>query len=101
MFQRVEGLFAEKKYLEAMEVFNRVDPEYNGLEGAIARLTEKLVQEADQHYKEGVKLFVNDNLAAAIEEWDQTLQYNPEHRKAMNYTVKAQMLLDKYNKLEN
>ncbi len=100
MLQKGELLAAEKKYLEALEVFNSIDPEFEGLEQSIAKVKKKLSELAEFHYREGVKFFIEDNLNSAISEWEITLQYNPEHKKAMDYTIKAQQLLKKYEKIK-
>lgn len=100
MLQKGELLAAEKKYMEALEVFNSIDPEFEGLEKSIANVKKKLSELAEFHYREGVKFFIDDNLSSAIAEWKITLQYNPEHKKAMDYSIKAQQLLQKYEKLK-
>lgn len=100
MLQKGDLLAAEKKYLEALEVFNSIDPEFEGLQQSISKVKKKLSELAEVHYREGVKFFIEDNLSSAISEWEITLQYNPEHKKAMDYSVKAQLLLKKYEKIK-
>lgn len=98
--QKGDLLVAEEKYLQALDVYDSVDPEFKGLEKAISSVRRKLGRMADVHYKQGVKFFIEDNLTSAIDEWRITLKFNPEHRKAMNYSIKAKQLLKKYEKLK-
>lgn len=66
------------------------------VETAIAITERKSKIQAATHYKEGVKLFIDDNLQEAIAEWEKTLLLDSSHSKARNDITKAQKLLDKY-----
>ena len=96
LYQKGEMLYAQGRYLEALEMFRKVDPDFEKIEEVVSDSRVKLMEQADIHYKEGVKLFIADNLASAIIEWEKTLQFNPGHRKAMTYIVKARQLLEKF-----
>lgn len=96
LFQKGEVLYAQGRFLEALEMFRKVDPDFEKIDRVVSDSRTKLMEQADIHYKEGVKLFIADNLASAIIEWEKTLQFNPGHRKAMTYIVKARQLLEKF-----
>jgi tetratricopeptide (TPR) repeat protein len=48
---------------------------------------------AESHYKEGMKLFVTDDLEAAILEWEETLRLNPSHPNAKRDVDRARNML--------
>jgi len=100
LFEKGEMLFSEQKYIEALQIFREVDPQFEGVEKAIASVQEVMRMQADVHYKNGVKYFIDDNLAAAIEQWEKTLLFDPDHIKAMDYITKARGLLEKVKAID-
>lgn len=48
---------------------------------------------AENHYREGVKLFMADELEAAILEWEEALRLNPSHPHAKRDTDRARNIL--------
>ncbi len=100
LFRKGETLFTQRKYLEALEVFQEIDPDFEGIEKIITNVKEMMRMQADIHYKRGVTFFVEDNLAAAIREWEKTLSYEPDHEKAKSYIVKASKLLEKVKAID-
>ncbi len=95
LFRKGELLYSQRKYLAALKVFREVDPGFEGVEEAIANVEVVMRMQADVHYKRGVKYFVEDNLALAIQEWEKTLRYDPGHLKAKDYISKSRSLLEK------
>ncbi len=57
-------------------------------------------KEAEAHYLQGVKYFLNQELSSAIIEWEKTLVLNPDHKKAKENIINARRLLEKYKKVE-
>lgn len=100
LFKKGEKLYGEKRYLEARESFLQVDSQYDGLEQAIVNVNKELGIQAESHFKDGVKLFVEENLAAAITEWEKTLQFDPDHLNALKSIVKARKLLEKMKEIK-
>ncbi len=96
LFIKGEMLYAEGKYIEALEVFRQVDPEFEEVDKVVSVVRKKLQIQAEIHYKEGVKFFLEENLVGAIAEWEETLRYHPGHKEALNYIEKARKLLEKY-----
>lgn len=96
LFYVAESLVAQDRLIEALDVFNEIDPEFVQVETAIAIAERKSKIQAATHYKEGVKLFIDDNLKEAIVEWEMTLLLDSSHSKARNDITKAQKLLEKY-----
>ena len=57
-------------------------------------------KQAEVHYLQGVKHFLNEELNDAINEWEKTLTLDPEHEKAKNNIQNARSLLEKLKKIE-
>jgi len=91
-------LALKKKYSEAINMFNEAGADFEGAQEAAKDLKKQMLQEAEEHYRMGVKQFLNENLSNAIEEWDQTLVLNPEHADARKDIKKARNLLKKLEK---
>lgn len=95
LYAKGEQLFAMRKYHQALEVFSEVDPDFEGVQESIANVRQVMAMQADFHYKKGVKFFIDDNLTEAIGEWQQTLDYDPDHEKAAANIAKARKLIEK------
>lgn len=99
LFDKGMMLYSQRKYLESLQVFREVDPQFEGLQAAMANVLEVIGMKAEIHYKRGVKFFVEDNLVEAIREWQQTIAYEPSHSKAVDNIIKASQLLRKVEAL--
>ncbi len=93
-------LMLKKKYAESLNMFNEVDADFEGAQEAVNDVKKQMMQEAEEHYRRGVKQFLNEELNKAIEEWEQTLLLNPEHAKARKDIENARDLLEKYEKVQ-
>ncbi len=78
---------------------NEADADFEGVQESINDVKKQMLIEAEEHYRTGVKEFLNAELRKAIEEWEQTLALNPEHAKASQDIKHAQTLLDKLEKV--
>ncbi len=50
----------------------------------------------EQHMKKGLQYFSDDNLQAALKEWENILSLNPAHAKALEYKERTQKQLDAF-----
>jgi tetratricopeptide (TPR) repeat protein len=98
--QKGRGLISRKNYVEALKVLNKADPLHDCIEKAIVDVKGLITQEAEAHYLQGVKYFLNQELTSAIIEWEKTLVLNPDHKKAKENIINARRLLEKYKKVE-
>ena len=57
-------------------------------------------RQAELHYRQGLKYFLQENLAQAISEWETTLKYNPDHNLAVRDLANARMLLENLNNID-
>jgi hypothetical protein len=57
-------------------------------------------KQAEIHYLQGVKYFLNEELQSAIKEWETTLTLDPEHIKAKKDIKNAKSLLEKLKKVK-
>ncbi len=98
--QQGRDLLIRKKYDEALKVLDKTDPVYDC--GKKMRLAVKNAkkQQAEAHYIQGVKHFLNEKLQSAIKEWEKTLKLNPEHDKAKKNIKNARNLLEKLKKVK-
>ena len=86
----------EEKYNEALEAFQQVESGYKDIRTQVSQNQRRL---AEVHYKNGVKLFVEERIEGAIQEWETTLVLQPRHPKAKNDIENARNLLKKLEKL--
>lgn len=98
--QKGRGLIARESYIEALKVLNKADPLHDCIEKAISDVKGVMKKEAEAHYLQGVKYFLNQELSSAIIEWEKTLVLNPDHKKAKENIINARRLLEKYKKVE-
>ena len=99
LLQMANDLYDQGNYLKARAVLQQTGQDFAGRDEAFARIQQKLDQQAESHYKTGVKYFVEEKLEEAIAEWEETLRLNPEHRNARISLKQARDLLDKYKKI--
>jgi len=79
--------------LGAWEMVRRMSPAASGYAEAADRLQALLQQRAEEHYKNGVKFFLEEDLEKAIEEWQTAVVYRPDHPQAVESLREARRLL--------
>lgn len=99
-YEMGQHFYKNRKYLKAVEAFSKVSPGYRDTTAVLADIRAEMKQQADVHYKQGVKYFINEDLTRAMAEWQQTLQLDPDHPKAAEDIENAQELLEKLEKIE-
>jgi tetratricopeptide (TPR) repeat protein len=98
--QQGKNLFIRKKYDEALHVLDKTDPADDCAEKIRLAVKKGIKQQAEAHYIQGVKHFLNEELQSAIKEWEKTLKLNPEHDKAKKNIEKARSLLEKLKEVK-
>jgi tetratricopeptide (TPR) repeat protein len=98
--QQGNDLFIRKKYDEAMQVLDKVNSADNCADKIILAVEKAIKEQAEAHYIQGVKYFLNEELQRAIKEWEKTLKLNPEHDKAKKNIKNARSLLEKLKKVK-
>jgi tetratricopeptide (TPR) repeat protein len=96
-YQWGKQLSQEKKYHEALESFQLVDPGYKDVN---IQLSYCRKQVAEAHYIKGVKFFIEEEIEDAIQEWETTLSLEPNHAKAQKDIENARNLLQKLEKIK-
>ncbi len=90
-------LSQQGKYGQALEILNRMT-EHPGVPETIAELKQTMKIKAEEHYRQGVKYFVDEKLEEAVEEWEKTLEFDPEHSNAEKEIENARSLIQKLKK---
>ena len=99
-FDMGTSLRNEKKFLDSLESFKKVSPDYKDIKNTIAALNKEIKQEADAHYNKGVNFYINEQLNEAIDEWEIAIELNPSHPKAAKDMEEAKKLIDELGELE-
>jgi len=98
--QHGKDLLFQKRYDDALKVLDKADPADGCVEKIRLGVKNAIKQQAEAHYIQGVKYFLNEELQNAIKEWEKTLKLNPEHDKAKKNIQNARSLLDKLKKVK-
>ena len=99
LLRKAEELIQQEHFLDALAVLEQVTENYKDTESKIVKLHKRIRWEAENHYKDGVKYFVKEQLNLAIREWNRTLELNPEHPKALSDLQLAKSLLARLENL--
>lgn len=89
------AFYNNRQYIASRNALNRVVPEYKDTKLLLASVGLIIDQQADAHYKQGVKHFINEQLTSAISEWEKVLELDPGHLKAAEDIENARQLLNK------
>lgn len=85
---------------KAVSLLDRIDPSYEDTGQLLSLARARMKSQAETHYRDGVKHFINEDLEMAIKDWKKALELNPEHPKAQQDIENAERLLDKLKALE-
>ena len=90
----------QKDCLKSLKMFKNVDITFRDVSERMGYLKKQIKDLAEIHYKKGVTYFLAENLEKSAEEWEKTLQFDPEHTKAKRDLEKTLHLLDKLRKIQ-
>lgn len=90
-----EDLIAEQQYYDALDTLKKIDNSYRDVQEKISTLEMKVSKISEEHYKNGVKCFIQEDFVGALVEWEKTLALNPEHEKAKRGVKNASKKLGK------
>lgn len=85
---------------KSIEILSRIEPSYEDTGQLLSLARARLKAQAETLYRDGVKLFINEELEKAIATWHKALKLNPEHVKARQDMENAQRLLQKLKALD-
>lgn len=94
------NFIVQKDYVQALDVLRRADPEHGCVKKALSDVKQISKKQAEVHYLQGVKHFLNEELADAIKEWEMALALDPEYKKAKESIKKARDVLEKLKQVE-
>lgn len=93
-------LYLERRYADSLKMFGNIKDDYKDVKTIATSIKTKMKNEAEVHYKQGVKYFINEELQKAIAEWEKTLVLNPNHPKAIKDIENAKHLLTELEKIK-
>lgn len=83
------------EYSKAENVLVKISEGFPGLKEALVELGRQKRQQAEEHYRQGVKYYLKEDLAKAIREWQLALKLSPDHTRARQNIEKTQAILEK------
>jgi tetratricopeptide (TPR) repeat protein len=96
-YQIGKVLSSQKKYEEALNQLNRVEPGFRDVPNLIVTVKKQL---AEVHYVNGIKYYTEEKLDQAVQEWEETLKLNPQHTKAKGDIENALKLLQRLKEIK-
>lgn len=84
-----------KEYTKAEKVLMKISKDFPGLGQAMTELTQWKKEQAEEHYRQGVKHYLNEDLSKAIAEWQEALEIYPDHIRARENIEKTRAILEK------
>ncbi len=88
------------KYSDALNTMLKVQSDNQSTKSYISHLRLLVKDKADQHYRRGVRYFVNEELEKAIKEWERTLAIDPTNEMAQKDIGNAKSLLEKLRQIQ-
>ncbi len=96
-YQMGKAFSAQKKYEEAIDQLSRVEPGFRDTPDLILSAKKQL---AEVHYVKGIKYYTEEKLEQAVQDWEETLKFNPQHPKAKGDMDNALKLLQKLKEIK-
>ena len=84
-------------------MFKKADITYKNVREMVANLEKRLQDhktQAENHYQKGVRHFLAEELDEAVQEWEKTLQLDPQHLKAKKDIEQVRRLQEKLRKIQ-
>jgi tetratricopeptide (TPR) repeat protein len=91
--------FDHNRFIEVRKVLEKADRGHAASMALQETVRIRLVELAQNHYRNGVKHFINEDLQSAIAEWEMALICNPQHAKARENIDNARRLIQKIETL--
>lgn len=98
-YRQAKALAAQNKPVEALAMFRNVEPGYQDARELVDTLQAGLKDQAEEHYKKGIQLFIDEKLDEAIAEWEETLRIDLDHPKAAQDLENARELRERLQQL--
>ncbi len=95
-----QRFFRQRQYIKAKQMLDGIQGKYPGLEALRTDLRVQSQKQAEVHYRDGVKFFLNDELERAVENWRLVLGLDPDHEEAAASIREAETLLQKLKTVE-
>jgi tetratricopeptide (TPR) repeat protein len=102
LFEKGKRYIRQNKYLEARNLFQKVlqtrPNDHEAIEN-IERCQSELDRIVEEKFNLGMDFYTEENYQAAITQWEEVLQYNPNHRDTNDYLKRARERLHALEKL--
>jgi tetratricopeptide (TPR) repeat protein len=87
--------FDHQRYMDARDMLETIDDTHAAGAELQSVVNSRLAECAQNHYRNGVKHYINEKLQAAITEWEKALACDPDHAKARENIENATRILQK------
>ena len=92
-------LFNRQQLIQARTLLEGADDDHAPSIALKEAVTVRLKTVAQRHYRNGVKHFINEDLKAAVSEWERALECNPDLEKARENIDNANRILQKIERM--
>jgi Tfp pilus assembly protein PilF len=89
---RAQGDF--KKAIASFEQALKLEPKNTFASTQLQETKDEMGSAIDTHIKQGIKYFTQENLQAAMREWNWVLNVDPANKDALDYKARTQKQLD-------
>lgn len=90
----------QKSYDDSYRAFSQLTKLDARYKDAVTLLQEARAQAVQQHYSEGIRLYRNEQIEAAIAHWRAVLEYDPQHADARKNIEQAERILKALQELQ-
>ena len=94
-YNLAKNMVERRQWLDARSLLEQADDGHAPSMTLKKTVNERLMKLAQMHYRNGVKHFINEDLKAAIDEWEKALVCNPDHEKAHENIDNARRIMQK------
>lgn len=98
-YRLAKKMARQQKWIEARALLEQTGDDHETSQALKEKVHQRLMALAQEHYRSGVKHFINEDLKDAVDEWEMALKFNPGLGQAHENIAKAKRLMQKIETL--